>query len=255
MPATDPWSDALAFLVSQPFAHRGLHDAAAGVVENSLAAFDRAIAVGHGIELDVQLTYDGDVIVFHDATLERLTDAQGRVDRTSRAKLQQIRLKGTVETLQTLDAVLQHIHGRVPVLIEAKTTDATYLPVCFAVRRALEGYRGPAAVMSFNPNLVGWFAKHAPHIFRGLVMSDENRQRGPFGLKRRLEQQLSLWRAQPQFLAYDIRSLPSPLTAAFRAKGKPVLTWTVRSAADHERAAVHADQIIYETEPATAPAR
>lgn len=249
--------DALAFLTRQPFAHRGLHDARANIVENSLAAFDRAIEAGHGIELDVQLCFDGDVVVFHDATLDRLTDRTGVVSRLSRSELEKIKLKGTDETIHTLHAVLMHIRGRVPVLIEAKTPSASYLPICFAVRRALEGYRGALAVMSFNPNVTGWFARHAARVPHGLVVSDETRHQGPLGMRRKLERLLSVWRAQPQFLAYDVRSLPSPLTTAFRARNLPVLTWTVRSASDRKRAEAYADQMIYEVDrssPADEPA-
>ncbi len=234
------------FLTAQPFAHRGLHGD--GVIENSIAAFDRAIAAGHGIELDVQLTLDGDVIVFHDTTLDRLTERTGPVASLSRAQLENVRLRGTSETLHTLHAVLHYINGRVPVLIEVKTPTAAHLPLCFAVRRALEGYRGPMAVMSFNPNLVRWFARHSSRIVRGLVVTDESRNTGRLStLRRRVEQIVSMARARPQFLAYDIRSLPSAMSQTARQKGLPVLTWTVRSDSERAHAALHADQIIYET--------
>lgn len=238
----------LAFLTQQPFAHRGLHDAAAGIPENSLTAFDRAIAEGHGIELDVQLTADGDVVVFHDATLERLTDMQGQVSQLSCARLEALRLKGSDETIHSLASVLMHVGGRVPILIEVKTPTRRHLAQCIAVRRALEGYLGPVAVMSFNPNVPGWFATHAPHVIRGLVMTDEHHRSSRFGIRQKLERFASIWRARPQFLAYDIRSLPSSLTTTARAHGLPVLTWTVRSAPDRARAAQYADQIIYEIE-------
>lgn len=235
----------LAFLTSQPFCHRGLHGD--GVVENSLAAFDRAIAAGHGIELDVQLTLDGDVVVFHDATLDRLTSLSGPVRKMPRSKLEQTTLNGSTETIHTLHSVLLHIAGRVPVLIEAKTSGLAFMPVCFAIRRALEGYRGPLAVMSFNPDLVRWFRRHAPRVLRGLVVTDAHTGDGLLGnARRRIEQLISMSRAAPQFLAYDIRSLPSPLSRTVRAQGLPLLTWTVRTPAERDRAAAHADQIIYE---------
>lgn len=250
---TGATGEQLAFLTRQPFAHRGLHDAGAGIPENSLAAFDRAIAAGHGIELDVQLTIDGDVVVFHDATLDRLTDAHGQVNRLTRARLETIRLKGSDETIHSLAAVLMHIRSRVPVLIEVKTPGRRHLPQCVAVRHALEGYRGSVGVMSFNPNVPGWFALHAPRIIRGLVLSDAQGEVKRLGIRRRLERFVSIWRARPHFLAYDIRSLPSPLTTVARAHGLPVLSWTVRSAADRTRAAEHADQIIYEVEAPPRP--
>ena len=110
------------------------------------------------------------------------------------------------------------------------------------MRRALEGYRGPVAVMSFDPRAVGWFARHAPHIVRGLVVTEEGRRT----LSGRFRRHLSLWQAKPEFLAYDVRDLPSRFAAAQRARGLPLLTWTVRSEELAARARVHADAAIAE---------
>ena len=110
------------------------------------------------------------------------------------------------------------------------------------MRRALEGYRGPAAVMSFNPAVGRWFHDHAPRIVRGLVVTEENER----GLVGRAKRHLSLWHARPDFLACDIRDLPSGFAAGQRQRGLPVLTWTVRSEDQRTNAMHHADQIIYE---------
>lgn len=254
-PKLDLETSALSFLARQPFAHRGLHDGKK-VLENSLAAFDRAIARGFGIELDVRMTRDGDVIVFHDAELGRMTGSRGQIMSMSSQQLCGIRLKGSKEVLQTLHDVLRHIHGRVPVLIEVKATDNKYLAACFAVRRALEGYRGEAAVMSFHPGVPAWFAEHAPQVVRGLVMTEnEGRAFSPYGMRRWLRRQLLVWKAKPHFLAFDIRRLPSPFTAAARLHGLKVLTWTVRGDAAHALAGRCADQVIFEGElPAGAAA-
>ena len=234
-----------AFLLDQPFAHRGLHGGR--VVENSLEAFDRAIAAGHGIELDVQLTADGDAVVFHDATLARLCGRTERVDALTRAALGAISLTGTQERIHSLHDVLRHIDGRVPVLIEIKTPQRHIGFLCQAVRHALEGYVGAAAIMSFHPEIVHWFCKNAPPVTRGLVVSDEKYKKMRLGrLRRWIEQTLSMAHAHPDFLAYDIQSLPSPMSRKARQFGLPVLTWTVRSAQDRARALEHADQIIYE---------
>lgn len=253
-PTLDIETSALDFLTRQPFAHRGLHDADRGIPENSLAAFDRAIERGYGIELDVRMTRDGDVIVFHDPNLDRMTDVRGQIARMSWQQLRQIRLKGSRETLQTLHDVLLHVRGRVPVLIEVKATENRFLPACFAVRRALEGYRGSAAVMSFHPGVPAWFAEHAPRIVRGLVMTEnEGWAFSPYDLRKRLRRQLLMWKAKPHFLAFDIRRLPSPFTAAARERGFKVLTWTVRGDAAHALAGRCADQVIFEGDlPATA---
>ena len=247
-PKLDAEPDALEFLKQQPYAHRGLHDAAAGIPENSLAAFDRAIAAGVGIELDVRLTRDGDVIVFHDVLLDRLTDATGPVYARNRDSLRKIHIAGTDNRIMTLHDTLIHIGGRVPVLIEAKTDGIPqYQPVCFAIRRALEGYQSPAAVMSFDPRLTGWFFRHHPKVVRGLVMTEEDRKPlSRWNLRKRIKRQLVISHSHPHFLAYDIARLPSDVTAQARMRKRPVLTWTVRTHDQHVLAAANADEVIFE---------
>ncbi len=238
--APPPSQARVAFLKAQPFAHRGLHGGA--VIENSRAAFRAAIALGHGIETDVQAARDGEAMVFHDATLERLTAAHGRVDALTPAEIVRIALNGTSETIATLPEIMTLIGGRVPVLIEIKVKSTRVAPLCLSVRRALEGYRGNAAVMSFNPMVGAWFAEHAPRIVRGLVISEEGKR----GAKGIVERWSAMARAKPDFLAYDVRNLPSKFAGAARARGLPVLTWTVRDADAERRAFAHADEAIYE---------
>lgn len=246
-PKLDIEKSALKFLARQPYAHRGLHDAAAGVPENSLAAFDRAIERGYGIELDVRMTRDGDIIVFHDPNLDRLTESQGQIAQMSWQQLKNVKLKGSHETLKTLHDVLLHVRGRVPVLIEVKATENKFLPACFAVRRALEGYRGATAVMSFHPGVPAWFAEHAPKVVRGLVMTEnEGRAFSKYAIRKRLRRQVLVWQAKPHFIAYDIRRLPSSFMVEARERGLKVLTWTVRGDAAHAVAAKCADQVIFE---------
>jgi len=237
-PAPDPRR--LKGLLDTPYAHRGLHGT--GRIENSQAAFEAAIAAGHGIELDVQASRDGDAIVIHDYDLARLTAIEGKVAERSAAELGAIALAGTGQRLATLAETLRLIGSRVPLLIEVKAPDRHVGRLCASVRRALEGYRGTAAVMSFNPEIGRWFARHAPRIVRGLVVTEQDKK-GPKG---RIERHLALWRSKPDFLAYDIRDLPSRFAAAQRRRGVPTLTWTVRSETDRACASVHADQIIYE---------
>lgn len=238
--APAPSPDRVAFLKAQPFAHRGLHSG--GVIENSRAAFRAAMALGHGIELDVQAARDGEAMVFHDTTLERLTDATGAIAAHTPDELGQIGLRRTNETIAQLPEILALISGTVPVLIEIKTKDQRIAALCLSVRRALEGYRGKAAIMSFNPLVGAWFAENAPRIVRGLVVSEENRH----GAKGVVERWVSLTKAKPDFLAYDVRDLPSTFAAAARARGIPLLTWTVRDAEAERCAFAHADEAIYE---------
>ena len=230
----------IAFLTAQPYAHRGLHGR--GVVENSRAAFRGAIARGHGIELDVQAAASGEAFVFHDAELDRLTEAHGRVDERTAHELAAVRLRGSDETIPRLDDVLRLVAGRVPVLIEVKAQRRRLTALCLSVRRALEGYRGHAAVMSFDPRVPAWFRAHSERTVRGLVITAPP----PQGLRQRIERTLAMRAARPDFVAHDVRQLPTPLTQRLRARGVPVLTWTVRSDVDRQVAALHADQPIYE---------
>lgn len=242
MPSSRSRQAELQALIAKPFAHRGLHGPAAP--ENSRAAFAAAIAAGHGIELDVQASAEGVPIVFHDYELDRLTDEHGQTRDRSAAALGRIRLKGSEETIPTLAEALALIGGKAPLLIEVKTTGRAAAALSRAVAAALAGYCGPVAVMAFNPEVGRWFARQAPTRLRGLVISEAGKRwRGV------VERHLALWRARPDFLAYDIRDLPSSFAAAQRMKGLPVLTWTCRSLADRARAAEHADQIIYEASP------
>ncbi len=230
-----------AFLTERPFAHRGLHGGA--VVENSLDAFTAAMAGGFGMECDVQASADGVPFVFHDATLDRLTGDSGSMAARTAQALDQVTLRGSGEGLPRLDALLALVAGHAPLLIEVKAPGARVAMLCAAVAQALAQYAGPVAVMSFNPQVGAWFASHAPQIVRGLVVSEENKR----GLRGWLARALALWRAHADFLAYDIRDLPtSAFAAQARRKGLPVLTWTVRSEAQRTIAATYADQIIFE---------
>ena len=242
MPSSPSRQNRLAQLIARPFAHRGLHGG--GRIENSRAAFEAAIAAGHGIELDVQASRDGQAMVFHDNALDRLAERTGPVCGLMAAELARIRLKHSDETLPTLAEALALIGGRAALLIEVKALGREVSALCGSVAASLSGYRGPVAVMSFNPEAGRWFARHAPDILRGLVVTEQGKR-----LRGLWERPWSLWRAKPDFLAYDIRDLPSRFAGAQRARGKPVLTWTVRTMQDRARAAEHASQIIYEVPP------
>ena len=138
--------------------------------------------------------------------------------------------------------MLALVAGRAPLLIEVKSPGRRVAPLCAAVKRALDPYIGPVAVMSFNPEIGRWFRVHAPRVLRGLVVTEEGKK----GLRGRIERYLSRRIARPDFLAYDVRDFPSRFAGRQRAAGMPVLTWTVRTQADRAAAAANADQIIYE---------
>lgn len=241
--APAPRPEKVSWLGRHAYAHRGLH--LPGVPENSLSAFRAAIERNMGIECDVQRSRDGQAMVFHDFELERLTAETGPIGERSADDLARIELAGSHDRIPTLRRMLDEVAGRVPILIEIKSKRGSFGrtgALCQAVRRVLEGYTGPHAVMSFDPRVVRWFADRSPLTVRGLVVTEEDDKALPGMIRRHL----SLWKARPDFLAYDIRDLPSRFAAAQRKRGLPVLTWTVRSAEHRERADEHADAPIAE---------
>jgi glycerophosphoryl diester phosphodiesterase len=197
------------------------------------------------MECDVQRSGDGQAVVFHDWDLDRLTREAGPVERRSAEQLGRIVLAGSDETIPGLRDVLRLVGGQAPILIEIKSRRKERIAaLCLAVRRVLEGYVGAHAVMSFDPRVSRWFLQHSPHTVRGLVVS-EGEDRAIAGTIRR---HLALWHARPDFLAYDVRDLPSRFAARQRARGLPIATWTVNGAKYRERAARHADAAIAEGE-------
>jgi len=238
--APAPAPGRVAFLKGQPYAHRGLHGN--GVLENSPAAFEAAIRLGHGIECDVQAAEDGRAFVFHDYELDRLTERSGPIANLRSEDIDRIALRDGHGKIPRLRETLDQIAGRVPVLIEIKSRNRRVGPLCLSVRRALEGYGGKAAIMSFNPLVSAWFRSNAEHIVRGLVVTEENSR----NWRGRIARHRNLWIAKPDFLAYDIRDLPSRFAGSQRARGLPVVTWTVRSAEQEQTALRHADEPVYE---------
>jgi len=226
------------WLTRAVYAHRGWHGD--GRTENSPSAFRAAIAAGLGIECDIQQSADGEPMVFHDWDLGRLTAERGPVRRRTADELAGIQLIGG-DPIWTLPMLLDEVAGSVPLLIEIKSRrDVPYERLCYRVARSFDSYFGDVAVMSFDPGVVRWFGRNLPDIgLRGLVVSDSDSA---------LWRRWALWRARPQFLAYDVRSLPSGLAAAQRAKGLPILTWTVSDRTRLERARIYADAPIAEGE-------
>ncbi len=237
MPAPAP----LAFLTERPFAHRGLHGR--GVPENSLAAARTAIAGGYGIECDVRLSSDGIVHVFHDRRLDRLTGERGRFAALAPALLAALHLKGSEEAVPSLAQLLALTGSKTPLLIELKSDEGPLgnARLCAAVSQDLCAHpRAPAAVMSFDPLVCHWFARHRPDVVRGLVIGRRHRA----GIVARRELTLAIARAKPHFIACDVRDLPRARAIPRRLR-RPLLCWTVRSAGDRARART-ADQIIFE---------
>ena len=239
----------VAWLRGATFAHRGLHGMKApGLpIENSCRAFAAARNAGFGIECDVQLSADGQAVVFHDFELDRLTHVSGPVAAHSAEVLAHIPLSGSKDTIPTLAQLLALVAGAVPLLIEVKMKHRLPVaPLCEAVARALDGYSGPHAVMSFDPRVPKWFADNHPDTPRGLVMSNADTRKIVLGLLGPLLRHLALRHARPDFLALDIRDLPNRFAKAQRAHGVPLASWTVRNPELLARALTHVDAAIVE---------
>lgn len=248
---TDPraiFGEAWDRLFDPPIAHRGLW-AQGGAPENSLAAFQAACTGGYSIELDVQLTADGEAVVFHDALLGRMTGAEGRVSDHTAADLTQLRLAGTDETIPTLSETLTVVGHRAMVLIEVKTPAGEVGALEKRVHEILIDHNGPTAVIGFNPYSHAWFAQHHPKILRGLdsyAYADEAAQKTAPEQRRAFAALEHVAIAKPHFLALGVDMLPSKRATALRAAGMPVIAWTVRSQAQWEGLIDHCDNLIFE---------
>ena len=231
------------WLARHTYAHRGLHSAE--TAENSRSAILGAINAGFGIECDVQMSRDNVPMVFHDWELDRLTTESGAVAERSAEALSRIALGTSDDTLWTLAQMLESVAGRVPILVEVKSQAGFNIDAaCTAIQAVIEGYRGQIAVMSFDPRMGKWFAENSPNTARGLVCTDTL----DLGFLHAWRQPQALERAQPHFLAFDIRDLPNAVSSVWREAGRPLLTWTVRTHALREKAAAHADAAIAEGE-------
>jgi glycerophosphoryl diester phosphodiesterase len=243
--STLPW------LTARPIAHRGLHDAALGVIENTASAAASAIAGGYGIETDVQISADGEAMVHHDDALGRLTDGAGLLRDISEAALKRVPFRATADRMMTLGELLDLVDGRVPLVVELKSRFDGDLRLAERAAKVLAGHRGPGAVMSFDPALMIALRRIAPHLVRGIVA--ERRYAPPEWAFLPPAQRFALplllhgWKSRPAFVAYRVDDLATlPPRAARRLFGLPLLTWTVRTKDQRTMAARFADQAIFE---------
>jgi glycerophosphoryl diester phosphodiesterase len=243
-----------------PVAHRALHDRAAGRPENSRDAVRAAVAAGYAIEIDVQMSSDGQAMVFHDDTLDRLTAEAGPVRARTSAALGAIRLTDAADGIPTLPQVLALVAGRVPLLIEVKdqtgNLSAGVGPLERAVAGALSGYDGPVAVMSFNPHSVAALAELAPDVARGLTtMTFDPEEWGLTGARAaELSAIPDYDRVGASFISHHWKHLSDPRVADLRVAGAGILCWTIRSAADETAARAIAHNVTFEGYPAVIPA-
>ncbi len=242
------------WLLRLPIAHRGLHNASRGVIENSLPAFWAAARAGYPAELDVRLLADGEVVVFHDQNLDRLTNESGAIASRTARDLERVYLSGAASAsdsnpddarIPLLRDVLDLIAGSTALLIEVKN-EGDVGALEDAVVALLASYRGAYAVQSFHPGTVRYWREHAPQAPRGLLAGDFRDERIDEATRQRLRDMEAIDECDPDFLGYDIRLLPNAVVDRQRAAGRRVLGWTARSRGDAERARAHCDNLIFE---------
>jgi glycerophosphoryl diester phosphodiesterase len=236
-----------------PIAHRGLHDVADGRPENSMAATRAAIERGYGVEVDLQISKDGVPMVFHDYSLERLTDEMGAVTQRTAKELGAIQLKGGDEGIPTLEEFLKLVDGRVPLLVEIKDQDGALGPNVGALEQAacsiLNGYDGASALMSFNPHAIAKCAEFAPNIPRGLVTGAFLAKKWlfvPEGRRVELAGIPDYDRVGACFISHHVMHLEDAVVTYRKQQGAAILCWTVRTAMIEEVAREVADNITFE---------
>jgi glycerophosphoryl diester phosphodiesterase len=237
----------LDWLIARPLAHRGLHDAANGIIENTTSAFAAAIAGHYGIECDLQISGDGEAMVHHDDALGRLTERGGRLDAMTAAELKRVEFKGTADRMITLGELCDLVAGRAALLIELKSPRAGDRRLAARTADVLSGYGGNAATMSFEPRQVADLYRIAPRLPRGMAVRT-HRWRDVFAASKQAIAALApALASRPQFLAYSVNDLPALLpTLTHNLLAMPLLAWTVRNANERQRAVRYADQMIFE---------
>ncbi|MEH3116517.1 MAG: glycerophosphodiester phosphodiesterase family protein [Methylorubrum populi] len=239
------------WLTARPIAHRGLHDRANAIPENTLAAAEAAAAGGYAIECDVQLSADGEAMVFHDEALGRLTEATESVGSRTAAQLGTLAVAGTPERIPTLPDFLRRIAGRVPVIVEIKSRFDGDRRLTRRTAEIVAGLDAPVALKSFDPGIVATLAEIAPNIPRGIVaeasQDDPEYAKLTPSARAELSGLLHLHVSRPHFLSWRVDDLPGPVPYLCRRLGDmPVMAWTVRTDAQRALARAHADQMVFE---------
>jgi len=226
-----------AWMLERPIAHRGLHRPGGACPENSMAALRAAYRHGYAAEIDVQLSSDGEVVIFHDFDLKRLTGAVGRLSDRTASAVHRLRIHSGSEAPPLLRHALQTLPN-LPLLVELKMGNLALAP---AVADVLDTHDGPFAVQSFDPELVAWFRDNRPDWPRGLIAYEKLQ----FSLRAREPRFLPEFLAacDPHFAAWHVKDLPAHASVP---TDLPVLTWTVRSPQDRRLARRYADNMIFE---------
>ncbi len=230
------------------YAHRGLHDNKTDAPENSLAAFGKAVEAGYGIELDIQLTLDGQVVVFHDDTLKRICGMEGKVCDYTYEQLQEFRLCDSEERIPLFTQVLKLVEGKVPLIVEFKGNNSTNVDLCPVADDILREYKGTYCMESFNPLMVAWYRKNRPQVVRG-QLSERFFSNGKKTVLFFVLQNLLLnFHAKPDFIAYkwsDYKTWARRLCRGLY--GITAVAWTIQSQEAYEASKKHFDLFIFDS--------
>lgn len=240
-------------VTARPIAHRGRHDFSKGIVENTQSAFAAAISGGYPIECDLQLTRDGEAVVFHDDHLDRLTEGHGLVKNFTAAEIMALPIRNSQDKVQTLAALLAQVKGQVPLIIELKSHWDGDLRLAERALTVLEGYDGPYCLMSFDPDLIAAVRSLSPATIRGIVAERcEDPYYGALPLARQMELRTfsHVSRTRPDFVSFYFEELPWAPITALRSSGVPVISWTIRTPEQAVMARRCSDQITFEGFPA-----
>ncbi|MDB5580709.1 MAG: glycerophosphodiester phosphodiesterase [Bradyrhizobium sp.] len=239
------------WLTARPVAHRGLHDFARGIIENMPGAITAAVEGNFAIEVDLQLTADGEAMVHHDDALGRLTEGSGTLLTKTAAELKAVAFKNTSERMMSFSDLCALVAGRVPLVIEVKSHFDGDRKLVARMAEVLASYSGPAAVMSFDPDQVLALRQTIPDRPRGIIA--QANYDDAYWYKLTPEQRRGMlhlrhaFRTRPHFVAFWVNQLPAPAPwIARNVFGLPLLSWTVRTPEQRERATRYADQMIFE---------
>lgn len=220
------------------YAHRGLHSE--GIPENSMKAFEEAIENGYGFELDVHLLADGNLAVFHDRSLKRMTGADVQIESLTTEQLSEYHLNDTEYTIPTFQQVLELCDGRVPMIVELKTVNTNHNELTEKTCEMLENYRGLYCLESFDPRCIRWLKKNRPKLVRGQLAHYcmvEAKGKVPFVLRFVMTNLLSNWWNAPDFIAYRFKDRKRLSVHLARRLWKiQGVSWTLRTPQEYEAA-------------------
>lgn len=227
-------------------AHRGLFNRS-DVPENSIKAFEACIQKGYAIELDVNMTKDGHLVVFHDNNLKRMTGIKHDITELNLNEIKKLKLLGTENKIPTLEDVFLLVDGKVPLMIEIKRNDR-YKELMPKLINMLDKYNGEYVVKSFDPRIVYWLKKNAPHIIRGQLADKNLREVKGRLMKFLLGKMFFNIFTKPHFISYQYTNMNSKMYNKYKRKGKAVAVWTVKSKEEYIKIKDICDMVIFENE-------